>query len=272
MNKDEKLGDLLREMGKVAIAFSGGVASSFLLKRAEEELGKENVLAVIVTSELYPQKDFEGAVRLAKDLGVLVQRVSMRELDDDHIVQNTPQSWYYSKKMLYNAIKDTADAFHITHISDGMIKDDEDDFRPGSRARAAAGVRSLLQESGWYKREIREASRERELPVWDKPGSGSLASRIPYGTPLSLGKIEQVDKAERFIRQLGFKIVRVRHHGEVARIEVRPVEILSLLQQKDQVLMKLRSLGFAYISIDLEGYRTGSMNEVLEETEPMHVG
>lgn len=272
MNKDEKLGHFLKDMGKVAVAFSGGVASSFLLKRAEEELGAENVLAVIVTSELYPRKEFDGAVRLAEDLGVLVQRVSMRELDDENIVNNTPESWYYSKKMLYSAVKDTADAFGMTHIADGMIKDDEDDFRPGTRARTEVGVRSPLQENSWYKQEIREESRQRNLPVWDKPGSGSLASRIPYGTPIDRQKISQVDQAERFIHSLGFKIVRVRHHGDLARVEVRPVEMLSLMQKKDQVLMKLRSLGFSYISIDLDGYRTGSMNEVLEEKNTTHIG
>nr|WP_076556870.1 ATP-dependent sacrificial sulfur transferase LarE [Salimicrobium flavidum] len=272
MNKNEQLGTLLHRMEKVVVAFSGGVDSSFLLKRAQEELGSENVLAVVVASELFRKEEFDGAVNLAEEMDVPVHRVSMRELDDENIVNNTPESWYYSKKMLYKALNETAEAFGFPYVLDGMIKDDEDDFRPGMRARTEAGVRSPLQEVGMYKQEIREHSREMEIPVWDKPASCSLASRIPYGTPIDREKISQVDQAERFIQSLGFKIVRVRHHGELARVEVRPVEMLSLMEKKDQVLMKLRTLGFSYISVDLDGYRTGSMNEVLENKETTHVG
>src|SRR5699024_494930 len=182
-------------------------------------------------------------------------------------------SWYHSKKMLYNQLNTIAEVNHIPYVLDGMIMDDLDDFRPGLKARTEAGVRSLLQEVSLYKEEIRDLSKQMNIPIWNKPASCSLASRFPYGTTLTKEKITRVNEAELFLMELGFEIVRVRAHEEVARIEVQHEKIGALVDKREQVQRKLQELGFAYVSIDLEGYRTGSMNETLsEEKETMNVG
>lgn len=267
LEKNRKLGETLCEMRRVLVAFSGGVDSTFLLKRAHQELGSDNVLAVVVASELFRKEEFEGAVNLAKQMNIPVLETEIHELEDDAIVANTPDSWYFSKKMLYNHLNELAKQRGFHYVLDGMIMDDLDDFRPGLRARTEAGVRSVLQEADLYKREIRILAKELEVPVWDKPASCSLASRIPYGTIITKQKIDQVNKAEQFIQTLGFSVVRVRHHGDVARIEALPEDIEALLACKEKIGHKLQSLGFAYVSVDLFGYRVGSMNEVLDEKQ-----
>lgn len=265
MEKNQKLGEILKSMGKVMVAFSGGVDSAFVLKRAQQELGSENVLAVVVASELFRKEEFDGAIQLAEKIGVPVRGTEIKELDNEAIVANTPESWYHSKKMLYDHLNELAEKMGYTYVLDGMIMDDKSDFRPGLRARSEAGVRSVLQEADLYKREIRELSKQIDLPVWDKPASCSLASRIPYGIKLDKEKIYQVNEAEQFIGKLGFDMVRVRHHGDVARIEVVPEQMAEMMNYSDKIYLKLKSLGFSYISIDIRGYRTGSMNEVLSE-------
>ena len=208
-------------------------------------------------------QEFDDAVQLAKDMGVNVYRTEIKELENPAIAENTPESWYHSKKMLYARLNELAEELNYPYVLDGMIMDDLDDFRPGMRARTEAGVRSVLQEVGLFKPEVRELANQLKLSVWDKPASCSLASRIPYGIKLDKKKIEQVDQAELFLASLGFNLVRVRHHDNVARIEVTPEEITELVKYRDQIQMKLTSLGFAYVSLDLRGYRTGSMNEEL---------
>lgn len=265
--KNNKLGEILKGMNRVIVAFSGGVDSALVLKRAQQELGNDNVLAVVVASELFRKEEFAGAVNLAKDLGAKVLEAEIKELEEEGVAANTPDSWYHSKKLLYSHLNELAEKLGYDYVLDGMIMDDLDDFRPGLRARTEAGARSVLQEADLYKREVRELSKELALPVWNKPASCSLASRIPYGIRLDKVKIEQVDEAEKFIDKLGFGMVRVRHHEHTARIEVAEDEMADLLKHREQILLKLTSLGFKYISIDLRGYRTGSMNEVLSEEQ-----
>ncbi|SEH43292.1 uncharacterized protein SAMN05192559_101361 [Halobacillus karajensis] len=264
-DKNRYLSDILSGMNRVLVAFSGGVDSSLVLKRAQQELGSSNVLAVVVASELFRKEEFEGAIHLAIDMGAHVHKTEINELDVEEIASNNPDSWYYSKKMLYKHLNQLADEWGYDYVLDGMIMDDLKDFRPGLKARNELGIRSVLEESNMYKDEVRELSKHLELPVWDKPASCSLASRIPYGTRLDKEKIKQVDQAERFVAQLGFDPVRIRHHGSIARIEVMPEKIEELLIYRGQIQAELQSIGFKYVSIDLEGYRTGSMNEVLEE-------
>jgi pyridinium-3,5-biscarboxylic acid mononucleotide sulfurtransferase len=265
IQKNLELGEILSGMGRVMVAFSGGVDSALVLKRAQEELG-DQVLAVVVASELFRKQEFEDAVKLAEDMGVAVYKTEIKELDNPDIVANTPDSWYYSKKMLYSHLNELAERMDYPYVLDGMIMDDLDDFRPGMRARKEAGARSVLQEAKIYKKEVRELANQLGLPVWDKPASCSLASRIPYGIEIDKQKIEQVDQAEIFLAKIGFPQVRVRHHDNVARIEVTPEEITKLIEQRDSIHLKLKSLGFTYVALDLRGYRTGSMNEELSES------
>ncbi|RLL46939.1 ATP-dependent sacrificial sulfur transferase LarE [Oceanobacillus piezotolerans] len=262
--KNRRLGETLKQMGRVMVAFSGGVDSAVVLKRAQQELG-DNVLAVVVNSELFRDSEFDAAVQLAEDMGVNVYKTEIKELEDANIVANNPDSWYYSKKLLYTHLNKLAKELNYDYVLDGMIMDDEEDFRPGLKARTEEGIRSVLQEANLYKTEVRALAKELGLPVWSKLASCSLASRFPYGTKLSKQKVNQVNQAELYLKGIGFDEVRVRYHENVARIEVAADKIADLLVKREEIQHKLVSLGFDYVSVDLLGYRTGSMNEVLPE-------
>lgn len=262
--KEMKLDALLKDMQSVVIAFSGGVDSSLLLKKAIDVLGVNNVKPVVVKSELFRNEEFELALKLGQSLGVEVLETEMSELQDANIVKNTPESWYYSKRLMYSQLENIKNKLGFNYVLDGMIMDDLDDFRPGLKARDEFGVRSVLQEAKLYKSEVRELSHQHDLPVWNKPALCSLASRIPYGEKLSFTKVNKVNEAEKFILSLGINHVRVRYHHNIARIEVTEDQLNNLLKLKDSIILHLKELGFDYVTMDLEGYRTGSMNEIID--------
>ena len=267
LNKELKLENILKDMNKVVIAFSGGVDSSLVLKKAVDVLGNANVKAVIVKSELFRHEEFNQAIQLANQLNASIIETEIEELKDPHIIENTPDSWYYSKRLLYSKLEELRKKYNFNYVLDGMIMDDLDDFRPGLKARTEFYVRSILQEADLYKSEVREISKANGLPVWNKPALCSLASRIPYGETLNFAKVNKVNEAEKYILSLNINNVRVRYHHNIARVEVNDIDIPTVVKYRKQITLRLKELGFDYVTIDLEGYRTGSMNEVINSLD-----
>lgn len=266
----EKKQDLvanLQKIKKIAIAYSGGIDSTLLLKVALDTLGTENVLAVVVNSELFLDDEFNKAIALADELGAQVLGVKMSELSDPKIVANTPDSWYYSKKMLYQTIKQEAAKHGFDNIADGMIQDDNADFRPGLKARDEEAVYSPLQTADLYKTEIRELAHEMNITNWNKVASCSVASRFPYGTALTLDAVNRVFASEKYLRNLGYLTVRVRTHGDLARIELPEDDLQAAWEQKDAISAQLKKFGFNYVTFDMDSFKSGRMNEVITNKE-----
>ncbi len=264
LSKYEKLKNILQEMGGVLVAFSGGVDSTFLLKTAHEVLGK-NVLAVIASSETYPPKEKEEAIRLAQKFSIRYKVIETKELESSDFANNPPERCYFCKKELFSKLKDIAEAEGISYILDGSNYEDKADFRPGMRAGEELGIRSPLKEAHLGKSEIRQLSKRSSLSTWNKPSLACLSSRFPYYTKIETKNLKKVAQAEEFLRKLGFVQVRVRHHGQIARIEIEPSEFPKITEKKirEAVVKSFKKFGYIYIALDLAGFRSGSMNEPL---------
>jgi uncharacterized protein len=265
---EEKYGqllELLRQTGGALVAFSGGVDSSLLLAAAREAL-EDRAVAAIGRSASYPAREHEAASALAASIGVRVRELETTELEDPAYTENPPDRCYVCKSTLFTALKRLAEEEGLSVVVEGSNADDEDDYRPGMRAARELGIRAPFVEVGMTKAEIRRLAQARGLPVWNKPSLACLASRIPYGSPITAPRLARIDRAEQAIRALGYQQVRVRDHGDVARVELDPSELSSVvaLEVRETLVAAVRQAGFRYVALDLEGYRTGAMNEALE--------
>lgn len=267
-SKHEKLAALqgaFRQYGTALVAYSGGVDSTLLLKVATDTLGRQNALGITSKSETLSEEEFREAMEIARQQDFNIQVIEYSELAVDGFATNTPQRCYYCKKELFGRLRELAEARHIAVIMDGCNYEDLDDYRPGIKAAHEAGVVSPLKECGLTKTEIRELACEMGLPNWNKPSCACLSSRFPYGTAITRERLKMVGDAEKFLAQLGLPQLRVRYHDAIARIEVPPDNLAFLLEPdvREAIIYKFKDVGFSYVALDLQGYRTGSMNETM---------
>lgn len=264
--KEKELEKILKGLRSALIAFSGGVDSSYLLYKAKEALGKK-VLAVTALSETYQPDEAERARRVAAEIGAEHIFIQTRELDLKEFAANPPQRCFYCKKELFTRLKELAGERNLAWVCDGANADDLFDFRPGHRAARMLGVKSPLLEAGLGKEDIRNLSREAGLKTWNLPAAACLASRIPYGEEITEEKLKRIAAAEKYLKDLGFELLRVRLHNNMARIEVEEGELEKVVEKRKEIAGYFKALGFTYVSLDLEGYRSGSMNEALGPEE-----
>ncbi len=268
-DKYNSLQKILKELGKVVVAYSGGVDSTFLLKVAVNTLGVKNVLACIAKGPSLPDSQCSRAIETAKDIGVKVQTVELNELADARYSANKADRCFHCKSHLYEILTDIAEEKNFNCVICGCNFDDKDDFRPGNRAAELFGVHCPLMEAELTKDDIRQLSRDLGLPTADIPASPCLASRISYGLKITEQRLKQIEQAEDFLRQFGLVEFRVRHHDAIARIEVHTQDIAKITAEpiRSQIIEKLKSLGFKFVTVDLQGFRSGSLNEALTEKE-----
>lgn len=261
VGKYTRLKDILRSLGSVLVAFSGGVDSSLLLKVAVEVLG-DKVLAVIASSPTYHRHDLLEARKLARKLKVRFMVIESDEFQSEEFKKNTLLRCYYCKLSLFSRLKEIAHQQQLAQVVEGSNLDDELDFRPGKKAIEELGIRSPLKEAGLRKKEIRQLAKILGLPNWNKPSMACLASRIPFNQPIEIDLLQRIAQGETYLRRLGFSQVRLRHHGQMARIEIDPADFPLLLQDQNRkkIIRQLKKLGYRYVTADLEGYRTGSLN------------
>lgn len=266
--KYRRLQEDIRGMGSVLVAFSAGVDSTLLLKVAHDTLG-DKALGVTGVSESFAEDQRQDALILAQWIGVRHRFIDTEEIHNAQYMENNPRRCYYCRNELYTRLKPIAQQEGLAHICEGSIVDDATDFRPGMLAIREHGVRSPLKDAGFTKADVRELSARLDLSTAEKPSLACLSSRFPYGDSISIEALSQVGRAEAFVRTFGFKQFRVRHHKALARIEVEADDFLRMLEHRDEISEHLKTLGYTYVTLDLQGYRTGSMNEALKPRKQM---
>ncbi len=264
--KHRRLQQILRDMQRVVVGYSGGVDSTLVLKVAHDALGA-NAIAVVGDSEAFPQGEVDAALEVAAQMGVEVVRVRTHELSNIHFRVNNSNRCYHCKTELFTELRDVARERGIPWIADGSHADDVGDHRPGLKAGEEHQVRSPLREADLHKSEIRALAAFLQLPNWDKPSFACLSSRFPYGTEITAELLAQVDGCEKLLRTLGFRQFRVRHHGNMCRLEVEPQDIARVIELREEINAGFKAQGYTYVTLDLEGYRSGKMNDTLPRTE-----
>ena len=258
-----KLREILKNLKRVVIAYSGGVDSTFLLKVAKDILGKENVLAITADSPIHPDEEIKSAKKIAKKIGARHLIIKTKELKNSFFVRNSPKRCYYCKRGLFTRLTKIAKKKNLSFILDGTNSDDAEDFRPGTKAVKEFKIRTPLKEAKLTKNEIRILSKRMNLPTWNKPSLTCLATRFPYGMKITEKNLDKVYQAEKFLKKIGIQQVRVRHHNQIARIEVLTEDMSKILKERKKIVSRFKGLGYRYVAVDLEGYRSGSMDEVL---------